>query len=163
MQLSNHGKSVRDFTYVSDVVNGIIAALYYKPIGAEAMNLGGNNPIKLTRFVDLMEKGLRKKAITELVPMQKGDVPLTSADVRKAKCLLGWTPQVSIEDGMKRFLEWFNSHDGTRYMSFPQKDICFINAAFSKDIKEMDDVMNVSKSKSDRYAFYFFSNLDLDL
>ena len=163
LQLSNFGESVRDFTYVSDVVNGIIAALHYKPTGVELMNIGGNNPIKLTRFVDLMERGLKRKAVTELVPMQNGDVPLTYADVRKAKCLLGWTPEVPIETGMKRFLEWFESHDATRYMSAPQKEICFINASFSKDIKVMDDVMDVSQFKSDRYAFYFFSNLDLDL
>jgi len=131
IELTNYGRSVRDFTYVLDIAKGVVAGLEYQPEAklqpdmdlpkatAEIFNLGGKNPIDLAYFVSLFEKGLEKNATKNLVPIRKGDVPTTYADVRKAKCHLGWEPNVSIEKGMELFLEWFRDHDGSRYMDAP--------------------------------------------
>ena len=119
MKIFNSGKSVRDFgdfTYVSDVVNGVIASLESQTKTPEIFHLGGNNPIEITRIMELIDKELGKKADRKLLPMQKGDVPMTYANVSKAKCLLGWSPEVPIENGMKIFLEWFHTHNASRYM-----------------------------------------------
>lgn len=116
LKLSNFGNSIRDFTYVGDIVKGIIAALGFDTDRTDLFNLGCNNPIKVTYFVKLMEKGLKKKATKELVPMQSGDVPLTYANVTKADVFLGWKPKIKIEEGMNLFIDWYKFHDASKYM-----------------------------------------------
>lgn len=106
IKLFNQGKMKRDFTYVSDIVEGILASID-KQYPYELFNLGGDNPVELTYFVDLIEKELGKKAIKELLPIQPGDVPMTVADVSKARRMLGYAPKVSIEEGIKRFVKWY--------------------------------------------------------
>lgn len=164
IRLSNFGNSIRDFTYVSDVVDGIMASLAFKTDKPEIFNLGGNNPVKLLRFVQLIEEGLGNGPSTkELVPMQAGDVPMTYASISKAQSLLGWSPKVPIEDGTSMFLDWFNSNDASRYLLPPKKQVCVINSSFTMKRLGRDRIMNVSAYGSDRrLAFYFFSNLDLD-
>ena len=164
LKLSNFGNSIRDFTYVGDIVKGIIAALGFDTDRTDLFNLGGNNPIKLTYFVELMEKGLKKKATKELVPMQSGDVPLTYANVTKADVFLGWKPKIKIEEGMNLFIDWYKSHDASKYMGRRKKEVCVITANFAQDQKAMDGVWNVAevKKKDPSVAYYFFSNLDLD-
>lgn len=119
IKLTNYGKSIRDFTYVSDIVSGVVGSLEIKTNKADVINLGGNNPVNLTYFIELFEKGLHEKADIELVPLRKGDVPVTYADVSKAKCLLGWVPKISIEDGMELFLEWGEANNASKYMPLP--------------------------------------------
>lgn len=116
LELTNFGKSIRDFTYVDDIVNGVIASFEYNSDSAEVFNLGGGNPVNLEYFVKLMEEGLHKTANKNLVPIRKGDVPITTADVSKAYCYLGWKPVVKIEEGITNFLDWFDKNNGSKYM-----------------------------------------------
>ncbi len=102
----NYGKMVRDFTYVSDVVDGIIKSMNYN-CEYEIFNLGNDNPTELEYAISLMEEYLGKKAIKNYMPMQLGDVEKTWADLSKSRKLLGYNPQVKIEDGLKIFCNWF--------------------------------------------------------
>ncbi|MBN2421709.1 SDR family NAD(P)-dependent oxidoreductase [Candidatus Woesearchaeota archaeon] len=100
------GSSKRDYTYIADIVNGILSAME-KENKFEIINLGNSNPIKLTEFISVIEKILNKKAKIIQKPMPMGDVPLTYADVSKAKKILNYKPEIKIEEGMKRFVEWY--------------------------------------------------------
>src|SRR4030043_242278 len=103
----NKGDMKRDFTYISDVVDGIMACIFKKNLGYEIYNLGGDNPVRLMDFVRLIEKNLKIKAKIEYLPMQPGDVKETCADVSKARKELGYDPKVRVEEGVKLFCEWF--------------------------------------------------------
>ena len=100
------GNSKRDYTYVSDIVYGIIAALEGN-INFEIINLGGSNPVDLKTFISILEKHIGKKAKIKKLPDQKGDVPITYADISKAERILGYKPKVSIEEGIKKMVEWY--------------------------------------------------------
>ena len=100
------GKTKRDYTYVGDLVAGVIAAID-RELGYEIINLGNNDPIELTKLITTIEKQVGKKAKIKQMPMQGGDVPLTYADITKAKRLLGYAPKVKIEEGIKRLVEWY--------------------------------------------------------
>ena len=102
----NYGKMARDFTYVSDVVNGILACIE-KDFDYEIFNLGNDNPVELEYAISLIEKYAGKKAIKNYLPIQPGDVERTWADLTKSRKLLGYDPKVSIEDGLERFVNWF--------------------------------------------------------
>ncbi len=107
------GNIKRDWTFVADIVKGTIAALdKIEDIDYEIINLGNSKPVALDYFVKLLEKTLGKKAIIRRKPLPVGDVPITFADVRKAKKLLGWKPTTSIEKGIPQFLKWFRQHKG---------------------------------------------------
>ncbi len=101
----NNGNMKRDWTYVGDVVQGIIAALN-TPFEYEIINLGNNKTIELNYFISLIEKELGKIAVKNYLPMQPGDVPVSWADISKAKKLLNWEPKVSIEEGVHRLMKW---------------------------------------------------------
>jgi UDP-glucuronate 4-epimerase len=96
---------MRDYTYVGDIVEGILKALE-KEFDYEIINLGNNNPVKLSSLVDLIEKTLGRKINREFKPVQKGDVSITFASTEKAKKLLGWQPKVKIENGIKEEVDW---------------------------------------------------------
>lgn len=102
----NNGNMERDFTYVTDIVQGFVKALN-KPMGFQVINLGGGNPIKLMDFIRLIEENLGKKAKINFLPMQPGDVQKTFANITKAKELLGYQPEVNISEGVKNFLGWY--------------------------------------------------------
>lgn len=102
----NYGKMKRDFTYISDIVSGVLAAID-KPFGYEIFNLGNNDPVELGRFIELIEEFLGKKAEKNMMPLQPGDVPETYADIDKAKDMLGYEPKVGVEEGLKKFVEWY--------------------------------------------------------
>ncbi|MBS3098118.1 GDP-mannose 4,6-dehydratase [Candidatus Woesearchaeota archaeon] len=105
------GKTKRDYTYITDIVDGIIAALD-KNFAFEIINLGDSNPIELRYFISLIEKNLGKKAKIKQEPMQPGDVPITFADISKAKKLLNYNPKVKIEEGIRMFVGWYkNAND----------------------------------------------------
>lgn len=106
IKMFGDGTTKRDYTYVSDIVDGIIAALE-KPHKFEIVNLGNNKPVELRYFILVVEKHLGKKAKIKKLPLQPGDVPITFADITKAVRLLGYNPKVSIEEGMRRFVEWY--------------------------------------------------------
>jgi UDP-glucuronate 4-epimerase len=107
IQLFNNGKMERDFTFITDIVEGIIAAVYKDGLGFEVFNLGCDNPVELGTIVSLLEKGLNKKASINYAPMQPGDVVRTYANIYKAKEVLRYTPKVLIEEGIQKFCEWF--------------------------------------------------------
>lgn len=108
IEMFGDGTSKRDYTYITDIVSGILSALD-KNLGFEIINLGNNQAVELRYFISLIEKELGKKARIKRMPMQKGDVPLTYADISKAKRILGYEPKVGIKEGVKRFVEWFKN------------------------------------------------------
>jgi len=113
------GSAGRDYTYVDDIVAGVLAALEYDPKAAEGapfdvFNLGNSQPVKLADLIGFIERATGKKALRNPLPPQAGDVPLTWADVSKSQQLLGYHPAISIEEGLRRFVEWYRSADPAR-------------------------------------------------
>ncbi len=104
--LFGNGDTLRDYTYISDIVSGILAALD-KPLHFEIFNLGNSNPTMLKDFVSLIEKIIGQKAIIRNSPLEQGDARITHADIRKAKKMLDFQPKVSLDKGMSSFIEWF--------------------------------------------------------
>jgi len=100
------GSTARDYTYVTDTLEGIIACTQ-KELGYEIFNLGENQCVKLDELIALLEENLGRKAIIERLPNQPGDVPLTFADISKAERVLGYHPKVKIREGIAKFVEWF--------------------------------------------------------
>jgi len=103
------GSTRRDYTYIDDIISGVRAAMGYEGSMHEVFNLGESETTELSRLIDLLEECLGKKAIVDRQPMQPGDVPITYADISKARKLLGYDPQTRIEDGIPKFVEWFKS------------------------------------------------------
>ncbi len=100
------GSTARDYTYVGDILDGIMACTQ-KEFGYEVFNLGESQVVKLSHLIELLENALGKKAIIDRQPMQPGDVPLTFADISKARAKLGYNPQTRIEQGIPLFVDWF--------------------------------------------------------
>jgi UDP-glucuronate 4-epimerase len=105
IEVFGDGSTARDYTYISDIIDGIMACTDLE-FGYEIFNLGGSQPVTLSRLIELLETGLGKRAIIKSLPEQPGDVPRTWADVSKAGRLLGYAPKVGNEDGIGRFIEW---------------------------------------------------------
>ena len=101
------GTTRRDYTYIDDIISGVVAAMQYDQSQFEVINLGESQTVELRRLVELLERALGKRAIIDHQPLQPGDVPLTYADVGKARRLLGYEPQTNIEEGIYRFVDWF--------------------------------------------------------
>lgn len=100
------GTTIRDYTYVDDIVDGIISAIDYNDTQYEIINLGGGAPVSLNQMIETIEKVLNKKAKIERLPMQMGDVNKTAASITKAKKLLNYNPKTSFERGIIKFIEW---------------------------------------------------------
>jgi len=110
------GTSGRDYTHVSDIVAGILAAIDYQfqtsgQVPFEVFNLGNSHPITLAELLRLLEQATGRRAIRDQKPMQPGDVPLTWADISKAGRLLGYHPKVTLEQGLKDFVSWYRAAD----------------------------------------------------
>lgn len=127
IQLFNKGHHSRDFTYVDDIVEGIIKTLevipeinplwdknHPDPPTSQApfriLNIGNNKPINLTDYIEIIEKTLNKKAIKEFLPPRKEDVLETFADITELKALTGYTPKTPIEEGIKKFVHWYKDY-----------------------------------------------------
>ncbi len=108
--LYGDGSQSRDFTYVSDIAKGTIKAL--KNVGFEIANLGNSHPHDLTEVISLLERYLGKKAGVKRLAFQKTDMKATWADIGKARRLFGWEPEVSLEEGLKRTVEWYLANKG---------------------------------------------------
>ncbi|MGB3533881.1 MAG: NAD-dependent epimerase [Microcoleaceae cyanobacterium] len=115
----NYGKMRRDFTYVDDVVEGIVRLLPKQPktIGADVndspykiYNIGNNKPVELMRLIQVLEDCLGKKAVKNLCPMQPGDVPMTYADVDALMADVGFSPDTALEVGVESFVNWYKSY-----------------------------------------------------
>ncbi len=126
IDIFNQGNHLRDFTYIDDIVEGILRVLDSPPkedlnwdsvngnsssssAPYRVLNIGNNNPIKLEDFIKEIEKNLGKKAIKNYLPLQIGDVPETYADTNLLKDLTGFTPKVSIKEGVKNFVNWYKN------------------------------------------------------
>lgn len=120
----NHGKMRRDFTYVDDIVEAIVRLIPKSPEGNKAwdglkpdpafsfapyrlFNIGNNKPVELTRFIEVIEENLGRKAIKNLMPIQDGDVPETYADVDDLMRETDFKPKTPLEDGVKKFIQWY--------------------------------------------------------
>ena len=114
----NSGVMKRDFTYIDDVVEGILRLLDLKPASEaneitnakapyRVLNVGNNDPITLRRFISAIENAVGRKAIENLLPMQAGDVMITYADIDPLSELCDFQPDTSIEDGIDKFVDWY--------------------------------------------------------
>jgi len=108
IEVYGDGSSRRDYTFVSDIVDGIMLALG-KEFDFEVFNLGESRTTMLKDFIAIIEGELEKKATVRRLPMQAGDVKVTFADISKAKRKLGYRPHVPVEEGMKEFIMWYRS------------------------------------------------------
>jgi UDP-glucuronate 4-epimerase len=123
----NRGEMVRDFTYVDDIVEGIVRVIGQPAAAApgwsgdrpdpatsyapwRVFNIGNNQPVKLMRYIEVLEQCLGKKARLDLLPMQAGDVAATSADTGELQKAVGYKPQTPIETGIRRFADWYRSY-----------------------------------------------------
>ena len=127
IQLFNHGEMLRDFTYIDDIVEGIVTLLRKPPAANPAwdaatgdpgtsaapyrvFNIGNHRPVKVPYVIELLEKELGVKAVIENLPMQAGDVPATFADIDDLHALTGFWPRTNIEEGIQRFAAWYLSY-----------------------------------------------------
>ena len=107
------GSSGRDYTYVEDIVGGVLAALEYEvkeKVAFDVFNLGNSHPVKLGELIEEIEAATGKSAVRETQPMQPGDVTLTWADISKAQARLGYKPQTSLSQGLERFVSWYRAN-----------------------------------------------------
>ena len=113
IRVFNHGEMWRDFTYIDDIVDGVVRALDRPPAQSPPhalYNLGNNKTEKLTDFIAEIEKAFGKKAQMTMEPMQPGDVPATSADIESSRRDLGFDPQTPIGQGIPKFVTWFKDY-----------------------------------------------------
>jgi len=111
IKVFNHGRMSRDFTYVDDIVAGVMAALFSDGLDPyEVLNLGNHRSEPLTNLIAVIEKALGRKAEKKMMPLQPGDVLATYADTVRSARKLGFQPKTSIEEGVPRFVEWYRAH-----------------------------------------------------
>ena len=125
IQVFNNGDMNRDFTFVDDIVAGIIKVLDNSPVSSgmdsidpsesksapfKVYNIGNSSPVKLMDFIEAIESKLGIKAKKELLPMQPGDVPMTWADTSDLEKDLGYRPNTPIKEGVSKFIEWYKEH-----------------------------------------------------
>ena len=100
------GTTMRDYTYIEDIISGICSAIEYNKTPYEIINLGGGSPVTLNEMISTIEEILGKKAEINRLPMQPGDVNKTVSDITKARKLLNYNPQTSFKEGIRKFVEW---------------------------------------------------------
>lgn len=103
------GSTRRDYTYIDDIVQGVAGALTYGGPSFDIFNLGENQTTTLSELIVEIENALGKKAVIEHLPEQQGDMPLTAADISKARRLLGYDPRTPVRQGIPKFVEWYLS------------------------------------------------------
>ena len=125
----NYGKMERDFTYVDDIVEGVVRILDVVPMPASSIgeaqpdpapssaryrlyNIGNNRPVTLMTFIEILEHALGRKAAKNLLPMQPGDVPATCADIEDLRRAVGFAPATSLEEGIARYVAWYRDYYG---------------------------------------------------
>ena len=131
IEVFNHGRMRRDFTYIDDIAEGVIRVLD-RPAAADpafdpmdpdpassdapyrVLNIGNNQPVELMGYIETLERALGKTAIKNFLPLQDGDVPATYADTADLKALTGFSPATSVEDGVGRFVDWYRGYYGDR-------------------------------------------------
>jgi UDP-glucuronate 4-epimerase len=119
--LFNPGRMKRDFTYIDDVVEGVVRMLKKPPVGPRGSqsgpsplfrlyNIGNGEPVELMRLLQVLEQRIGKKAIVNSLPMQPGDMPQTYADIDRLSAVTGYRPRVAIEEGVNRFVDWYREY-----------------------------------------------------
>lgn len=103
------GTTRRDYTYIDDIIQGVRAAMGHTATKHVVLNLGESETTELRRLIELIEESLGTKAIIDRQPLQPGDVPITYADITRAREVLGYNPKTKIEDGIPKFVEWYRS------------------------------------------------------
>src|SRR5262249_23341767 len=103
------GTTRRDYTYIDDIIQGVVAALKYNGASWDIFNLGESETVPLKDLIEAIETAVGKKAKINRLPEQPGDVPLTCADISKARRLLGYNPTTKLRDGLPKFVEWFRA------------------------------------------------------
>jgi UDP-glucuronate 4-epimerase len=120
LRLFNHGRYQRDFTYVDDIVDGVLKVLLHPFVGAaeeptappwRIFNVGHQQPVEMRRFVQILESLLGRPANVELLPPLPTEMPATCADLTRIHAAVGYEPKVTLEDGLRRFVDWFQRHD----------------------------------------------------
>ena len=123
----NHGEMERDFTYIDDIVEGVARVLDVVPKADESVdmmrpdpavsyapyrlyNIGNNRPVRLTAFIEILERALGRSAIKNFLPMQPGDVPATYADIEELRDATGFSPSTPLEEGIRRYVAWFREY-----------------------------------------------------
>jgi len=101
----------RDFTYIDDIVAGVVSALQHS-YPFEIFNLGNNKSVELEYFIELIEKNIGKKAKKKMMALQPGDVVDTFADIKNSQEKLNFNPKTSIEEGIKKFVDWYKEYTG---------------------------------------------------
>ena len=104
------GETARDYTYIDDIVQGVLAAID-RPFEFEVLNLGEAFCVKLSEVVRCLEEATGRKAMLDRTPAQPGDVGVTYADISKAQRLLGYKPQTSFNEGVRKFVKWYESEE----------------------------------------------------
>jgi UDP-glucuronate 4-epimerase len=116
IRVFNHGKMQRDFTYIDDIVTGVVAALDHPPSGegapAKVYNIGNNRPEQLMEMIGVLEAAIGRKAEMKMEPMQPGDVAATYADISAIQSDLGYAPTTPIEVGIPAFVNWYRDYHG---------------------------------------------------
>jgi UDP-glucuronate 4-epimerase len=112
IEVYGHGRPSRDFTYIDDIVDGVVGALDHPPAEGEnrILNIGDSRPVGLMRMIEILEQALGLQAEKIMKPMQPGDVSATFADVSRLNALTGYEPKVKLEDGLPRFVEWYRGY-----------------------------------------------------
>jgi len=127
IKVFNHGRHKRSFTYVDDIVEGVLRTLDVVPAGNPGwdgnapdpasslapyriFNIGNEQPVELLRYIEVLEQCLERKAVMELLPLQAGDVPDTEADVSALAEAVGYSPSVPVEQGVSRFVQWYRDY-----------------------------------------------------
>jgi len=111
IKVFNHGDMLRDFTYVDDIVEGVVRVLDRQPVTHEIYNIGCSRPVRLMDFISELERALGREAEKILLPMQPGDVYQTYADTSKLERELGYKPRVMLREGIDRFVAWYLSDE----------------------------------------------------
>ncbi|MCG7506288.1 NAD-dependent epimerase/dehydratase family protein [Mesorhizobium retamae] len=113
IRVFNQGEMWRDFTYIDDIVEAVVKVLDNPPVGelppARLYNIGNNNPVRLDEFIDTLERLIGVEAKRQFEPMQPGDVERTFADVTELDRAIGFKPNTSIEEGLRKFVDWYRS------------------------------------------------------
>ena len=114
IEVYGEGKMARDFTYIDDIVDGVIGALDLPPAAGEhrVLNIGDSHPVGLMEMIEIFEKAIGREAVKIMRPMQPGDVTATYADVSKLRALTGYQPQVMLAEGLQRFADWYAEYYG---------------------------------------------------
>jgi len=116
IKVFNHGKMQRDFTYIDDIVEGVVRVMQHLPAGENGQppyalfNIGNHHPVALLDFIHSIETACSREAVKEYYPMQDGDVPVTYADTSRLRAAVGFSPDTPLEQGMQAFVDWYRAY-----------------------------------------------------